>query len=229
VYVPWDSAGMEGSELDPLRVLIVDDHPVFLAGLKMLLDADPRVEVVGEAATGAAAIALAAQTQPDAVVMDLHLPDINGIAVTRTITETSPHIGVLVLTMVDDDESVFAAMRAGARGYLLKGAGHSDIVHAIAAVGGGTAVFGPSVARLLIEYFSVHRGPAAAPFPELTEREREILNLIAAGNSNTTIAERLYLSPKTVRNHVSNIFSKLQVADRAQAIVRARNAGLGLD
>jgi DNA-binding NarL/FixJ family response regulator len=216
--------------VDPLRVVIVDDHPVFLAGLKMLLDADPRTDVIGEASTGAEAIALAAQTQPDAVVMDLHLPDINGIEATRVITQTSPHIGVLVLTMYDDDDSVFAAMRAGARGYLLKGAGHGDIVHAIAAVGGGTAVFGPSIARRLIDYFATQRTVAAvAPFPELTDREREILSLIAAGQNNAAIAERLFITAKTVRNHVSNIFSKLQVADRAGAIVRARKAGLGLD
>jgi DNA-binding NarL/FixJ family response regulator len=203
---------------------------VFLAGLVMLLDADPRIEVVGRAADGAEAIALAAQTQPDAVIMDLQLPDRNGIEVTRTITQTSPHIGVLVLTMFDDDDSVFAAMRAGARGYLLKGAGHEEILRAITDVGTGKAVFGPSVARRIIEYFAGH-GPAvaAAPFPELTDREREILNLIASGASNAAIAERLFLSPKTVRNHVSNIFSKLQVADRAQAIVRARKAGLGTD
>lgn len=228
--IPWDFAIEEGSDVDPFRVLIVDDHPVFLSGLKMLLDADPRIQVVGEAVNGAEAIALAAQTQPDAVVIDLHLPDVNGIEATRAITQTSPHIGVLVLTMYDDDDSVFAAMRAGARGYLLKGAGHSDIVHAIAAVAAGTAVFGPSIARRLIDYFGTQRTTAAvAPFPELTEREREILNLIAAGNNNAAIAERLFLSAKTVRNHVSNIFSKLQVADRAQAIVRARNAGLGAD
>jgi DNA-binding NarL/FixJ family response regulator len=214
----------------PLRVLLVDDHPVFLAGLRMLLEADHRTEVVAEAGTGAEAIALAAQSQPDAVVMDLHLPDINGIEATRTITHTSPHIGVLVLTMYDDDDSVFAAMRAGARGYLLKGAGPGDIMDAIAAIGTGTAVFGPSIARRLIDYFAAQRHTMrTTPFPELTEREREILNLIAGGANNTTIAERLFLSTKTVRNHVSNIFSKLQVADRAQAIVQARKAGLGLD
>jgi DNA-binding NarL/FixJ family response regulator len=230
VSVPWDSAIVEGIDVDTLRVLIVDDHPVFVAGLRMILDADPRTEVIGEASTGAEAIALAAQAQPDAIVMDLHLPDINGIEATRVITQTSPHIGVLVLTMYDDDDSVFAAMRAGARGYLLKGAARSDILHAIAAVGSGTAVFGPSIAQRLIDYFAAQRTVAAvAPFPELTEREREILNLIAAGANNTAIAERLFLSAKTVRNHVSNIFSKLQVADRAQAIVRARQAGLGLD
>jgi DNA-binding NarL/FixJ family response regulator len=220
----------EGGSVDPLRVLIIDDHPVFLAGLKLILDADPRIEVIGEAPTGAEAIALAAKLQPDAVVMDLHLPDVNGIEATRTITVTSPHIGVLVLTMYDDDDSVFAAMRAGARGYLLKGAGQDDIVQAIAAVGNGTAVFGPSIARRLIDYFAAHSGAATvAPFPELTDREREILNLIACGHNNGAIAEKLFLSAKTVRNHVSNIFSKLQVADRAQAIVRARKAGLGAD
>jgi DNA-binding NarL/FixJ family response regulator len=230
VYLPWDQAIEEGGSVDPVRVLIVDDHPVFLAGLRMLLDADPRTDVIGEAATGAEAITLAAQLQPDAVVMDLHLPDINGIEATRAITQTSPHIGVLVLTMYDDDDSVFVAMRAGARGYLLKGAGHSDIVHAIAAVGAGTAVFGPGVAQRLIDYFATQRTVAAAlPFPELTDREREILNLIAAGQNNAAIAERLFIGTKTVRNHVSNIFSKLQVADRAQAIVRARKAGLGTD
>jgi len=232
--LPWDLSmldGMpEGVAMDPLRVLIVDDHPVFLAGLRVLLEADPRTEVVAEATTAAEAIERAAETQPDAIVMDLHLPDMNGIEATRLITQTSPHIGVLVLTMYEDDDSVFAAMRAGARGYLLKGTGHTDIVHAISAVGAGTAVFGPSIAQRLIDYFGAQRSSAAAPpFPELTEREREILNLIAAGENNTTIAERLFLSGKTVRNHVSNIFAKLQVADRAQAIVRARKAGLGLD
>jgi DNA-binding NarL/FixJ family response regulator len=234
VSLPWDltmlESMLEGGAMEPLRVLIVDDHPVFLAGLRVLLEADPRTEVVAEATTAAEAIAQAADTQPDAIVMDLHLPDMNGIEATRLITQTSPHIGVLVLTMYEDDDSVFAAMRAGARGYLLKGAGHTDIVHAITAVGAGTAVFGPSIAQRLIDYFGAQRSSAAAPpFPELTEREREILNLIAAGENNTAIAERLFLSAKTVRNHVSNIFAKLQVADRAQAIVRARKAGLGLD
>lgn len=230
MFLPGDAGIDDGNAVDPIRVLLVDDHPVFLAGLKMLLDADTRTEVVGEAATGAEAIALAAGTQPDAVVMDLHLPDVNGIEATRAITQTSPHIGVLVLTMYDDDDSVFAAMRAGARGYLLKGAGHAEIVNAIASVGAGTAVFGPSIARRLIDFFANHRTVGApVPLPELTDREREILGLIAAGENNTAIAQQLFLSAKTVRNHVSNIFSKLQVVDRAQAIVRARKAGLGLD
>jgi DNA-binding NarL/FixJ family response regulator len=230
VSLGWDPDVGEGVEMAPLRVLVVDDHPVFLAGLAGLLDADPRTEVVGQATTGAEAIGMAAQAQPDAVIMDLQLPDMNGIEVTRTITQTSPHIGVLVLTMFDDDDSVFAAMRAGARGYLLKGAGQEEILHAVTAVGSGTAVFGPSIAQRIIDYFAGH-GPAATvpPFPELTEREREILGLVAGGSSNAEIAERLFLAAKTVRNHVSNIFSKLQVADRAQAIVRARKAGLGAD
>jgi DNA-binding NarL/FixJ family response regulator len=216
--------------VDPLRVLLVDDHPVFLTGLRMLLDADPRTEVVGEASTGTEAVAMAAAGRPDAVVMDLHLPDINGIEATRTITQTSPGTGVLVLSMYEDDDSVFAAMRAGARGYLVKEARPADILHAIAAVGTGTAVFGPSVAQRLLDYFAAQRQTAAvAPFPELTDREREILDLIAAGANNASIAARLFLSAKTVRNHVSNIFTKLQVADRAQAIVRARRAGLGAD
>lgn len=224
----WSPPIEEGIEVDPLRVLLVDDHPVFLAGLRNLLEADPRTEVIAEAATGAEAIALAAQTQPDAVVMDLQLPDRNGVEVTRTITHTSPHIGVLVLTMYDDEDSVFAAMRAGARGYLVKGAAPGDILQAIIAVGSGTAVFGPSIARRLIDYFAAQATVAPpVPFPELTDREREVLDLIASGASNTAIAERLFLSAKTVRNHVSNIFAKLQVADRAQAIVRARKAGLG--
>jgi DNA-binding NarL/FixJ family response regulator len=218
----------EGVDVDRLRVLIVDDHPVFLAGLRSLLEADARIEVIAEASTGAEAITVAANAQPDAVVMDLRLPDGNGIDVTRTITHASPHIRVLVLTMYDDDDSVFSAMRAGARGYVVKGAAPGDILHAIIAVGSGTAVFGPSIARRLIDYFTLQSTVTPpAPFPELTDREREILDHIAAGANNTAIAERLFLSGKTVRNHVSNIFTKLQVADRAQAIVRARKAGMG--
>jgi DNA-binding NarL/FixJ family response regulator len=210
--------------------MIVDDHPVFLAGLKSVLEADTRTVVTAEASTGEQAITLAAQVQPDAVVMDLQLPDCNGIEVTRAITQTSPHIGVLVLTMYDDDDSVFAAMRAGARGYLVKGAAPGDILQAIIAVGSGTAVFGPSIARRLLDYFATPTTVAPpVPFPELTDREREVLDLIATGANNAVIAERLFLSAKTVRNHVSNIFAKLQVADRAQAIVRARKAGLGGD
>lgn len=228
VVEEWPSGGYGGME--PIRVLVADDHPVFRDGLRLLLAGEEQVEVVAVAADGAEAVATARDLQPDVVVMDLNMPEVGGVEATRLIVQESPHVGVLVLTMFEDDESVFAAMRAGARGYLLKGAAHTDIVRAIQAVGGGTAVFGPTIAQRLIEFFATHRTSAASGvFPELTEREREILDLIAAGLTNAVIARRLLLSPKTIRNHVSNIFSKLQVADRAEAIVRARRAGLGQD
>jgi DNA-binding NarL/FixJ family response regulator len=212
---------------EPLRVVIVDDHPVFRDGLRALLDSRPGEFIVGEAATGGEAVELAERLQPDVVVMDLHLPELNGIEATRQIVQASPHVAVLVLTMFEDDESVFAAMRAGARGYVLKGASQEEILRGIEAVAQGEAIFGPAVAQRVIRYFAA---PARAhPFPELTDREREILELIAQGCNNEAIAEQLVLSRKTVRNHVSNIFTKLCVADRAQAIVRAREAGLGRD
>ncbi|MGH9069126.1 MAG: response regulator [Acidimicrobiales bacterium] len=213
---------------DPLRVLVADDHPMFRDGIRLLLSNLPEVELVAEATTGAEAVEAAASHQPDVVLMDLQMPDLNGIEATRTIVATSPHIGVVVLTMFDEDESVFAAMRAGARGYLLKGADPAEIARAIRAVAHGEAIFGPAVARRLISYFSsagARSGPV--PFGELTDREREVLDLVAQGRPNPDIARVLCVSPKTVRNHVSNIFTKLQVADRAQAIVRARDAGLG--
>lgn len=212
---------------EPLRVLIVDDHPLFVDGLAALLGAAPTLEVVGRALSGADAVAQAEMLQPDVVVMDLRMKEMNGIEATRLIVSTSPHIGVLVLTMDEDDDSVFSAMRAGARGYLLKTAPHDEIVRSVEAVGNGAAVFGPIIARRVVDYFTRPRGPAAPLFPELTNREREVLELIAQGENNASIARRLFLSPKTIRNHVSNIFSKLQVADRAQAIVRARKEGLG--
>ena len=219
--------------MDPLRVLIADDHPLFRSGLRALLGAVPDTAVVGEATTGKEAIALAAELQPDVIVMDLQMPGVSGIEATRRILDTSPHIGVLVVTMFEDDYSVFAAMRAGAKGYVLKDADEEDMLHAIRAVGKGEAIFSPAVARRVIDFFtgarSEERDRSVPPraFPELTDREREVLDLIAQGLSNPEIAARLYLSPKTVRNHISNIFAKLQVADRAQAIVRAREAGLG--
>ncbi|HEY3003376.1 MAG TPA: response regulator transcription factor, partial [Kribbellaceae bacterium] len=209
---PWWSSEGDG-ELEPTRVLIVDDHPVFRDGLRVLITDEPGVEVVGVAASGADAVVTARDLQPDVVVMDLNMPEVDGVEATRRILRDSPHIGVLVLTMFDDDESVFAAMRAGARGYLLKAAAQSEIVRAIAAVGQGTAVFGPSIAQRVIDYFASGRARSVPTFPELTEREREILSLIADGANNQAIARKLFLSPKTVRNHVSNIFSKLQVAD----------------
>ncbi len=213
--------------MDPLRVLIADDHPLFRHGLAALLQAEPDIEVVGEATTGEEVITLAATLQPDVILMDIRMPGINGIEATRRILHTSPQIRILVVTMFEDDASVFMAMRAGARGYLLKDAQKADLLRAIRAVGSGEAIFSPAIATRLMDFFSAPRPtvPALA-FPELTEREREVLELIAQGYSNTEIATRLVLSPNTVRNYVSNIFSKLQVADRAQAIVRARDAGL---
>lgn len=210
-----------------LRVLVVDDHPLFRFGLCTVLAGEPTIEVVGEAANGRDAISAARAFQPDVVVMDLHLPDIDGIEATRQIVTERPDTGIVVLTMFNDTESVFAAMRAGARGYLLKGSGQEEIIRAVHAVGRGEAIFGPDIATRVIGFFNT--GPATSDliFPELTSREREVLALIADGESNSTIARRLSLSPKTVRNHVSSIFTKLRVADRAQAIVRARKAGFG--
>ena len=213
--------------MEPLRVLIADDHLLFRDGLRALLNAAPDAELVGEATTGEEAVALAAELQPDVVLMDIQMPGGNGIEATRRIVRDSPHVRVLMVTMYEDDNSVFTAMRAGARGYLLKGAKYDEVLRAIRAVGAGEAIFSPAIATRLMDYFANIR-PAAPPqvFPELSDREREILALIAQGHKNADIAERLYLSPKTVRNHVTNILDKLQVADRAQAIIRAREAGL---
>ena len=213
---------------DTLRVLVADDHLIFRDGMRALLASTPDAELVGEAATGEEAIALASSLQPDLVLMDLQMPDLNGIEATRRIVHDSPHIRVLIVTMFEDDSSVLAAMRAGARGYLLKGATHAEMARAIRAVGEGEAIFSPAIAARLMEFFASFQ-PATMPqvFPELSDREREILDLIAQGHKNPDIAARLVLSPKTVRNHVTNILSKLQVADRAEAIIRAREAGLG--
>jgi DNA-binding NarL/FixJ family response regulator len=185
-------------------------------------------EVVAEAATGTDAVQAAADLQPDVVVMDLHMPELGGIEATRRIVGASPHIAVLVLTMSEDDDSVFAAMQAGARGYLVKGAGPADIIRAVRSVASGDAIFGPGIAERVLRFFAAARSSAQPPaFPSLTDREREVLELVARGEGNATIAHKLAVSQKTVRNHVSNIFLKLQVADRAQAIVRARQAGFG--
>jgi len=215
--------------MDPIRVLIADDHPFYREGVRTMLSAAPEIEIVGEAASGDETITQAESLQPDVILMDLKMPGINGIEATRRILHTSPHIGVLVLTMFEADESVFAAMRAGARGYLLKDADQEELIRAIKAVSRGEAIFSPAIAQRLIHYFAALRPVAAdLAFPELTDREREILELMAQGHTNAEIAERLMLRTKTVQNHISNIFSKLQVADRSQAIVRARDAGLGL-
>lgn len=209
-----------------LRILIVDDHPVFRYGLRALMKAEDGMDVVGEATTGREAVALAGQLSPNVIVMDLNLPDMNGIEATRQILATDPRIGILVITMFDD-EAVVAALRAGARGYLLKGAQGDETVHAIRAVGHGQAVFSPTIAERLIPEFGVAQPSPAPVFPELSEREHDVLHLIAQGLTNQAIADRLSLAPKTVRNHVSHIFSKLQVTGRAEAVVRAREAGLG--
>lgn len=214
---------------EPIHVVLVDDHPVYREGLSMLLESMDGVEVVATAADGDEAIGVIDATQPDVVVMDVQMPRLDGIAATREVVARHPHLAIVVLTMSEDDETVFAAMRAGARGYLVKGASQHEILRAIRAVAGGELVFGAAVARRIAAYFAA--GPASAPvaevFPQLTAREREVLDLLAAGRSNPQIAQSLFLSPKTVRNNVSNIFAKLQVADRAEAIVRARDAGLG--
>ena len=207
-----------------LRILIADDHPLYRDGLRAALAA-AGFDVVSEAADGRQAIALSLELQPDVVIMDLDMPRTGGIEATRRIAHDSPHVAILVLTMLADDESVFAALRAGARGYLLKGAGQAEIVRAVQTVADGAGVFGASVARRVMEHFSGQH--PSEPFPELTEREREVLSMVAAGQNNAAIADRLILAPKTVRNHISNILTKLQVSDRAQAIVRARSAGLG--
>ena len=210
-----------------IRILIADDHAVVREGLRAVLGSEPDMEVVGEAATGKEVLERAAELRPDVILMDIQMPGINGIEASRRILDASPKVGVVVLTMFEDDESVFSAMRAGARGYVLKGAHPSEILKVLRAVAGGEAYFGPEIARRLVDFFSTPKPPSpAVAFPELTAREREILDLIARGHNNAAIAARLFVSPKTVGNHISHIFTKLQVADRAQAIIRAREAGL---
>jgi DNA-binding NarL/FixJ family response regulator len=215
---------------DTIRVLVADDHPLFREGMRGRLNRVVDVEVVGEAASGDEAVDLAQELVPDVILMDIKMPGMNGIEATREILRTNPHVGVLVLTMFEDDDSVFAAMRAGAKGYLLKDSSGEGVVHAIRAVASGEAVFGPGVAERIIGFFSAPR-PATPQriFRELTEREEEVLSLVAMGKSNQEISRQLFVSLKTVRNHVSNVLLKLQVADRAQAVIRAREAGMGRD
>ncbi len=216
--------------MNPLRVLIADDHPLFRDGLRTLLSSAEDMELAGEAKTGEEAVSLAAELQPDVIVMDVNMPPLSGIEATRQVVEANPGVRVLIVTMFEDDGTVFQAMRAGARGYVLKGANYGEMLRALRAVGTGEAIFSPKVAVRLVDFFSsVHPTPPPQAFPELSDREREILDLIAEGLKNPEIARKLYLSPKTVRNHVSNILGKLQVADRAGAIIRAREAGLGRD
>jgi DNA-binding NarL/FixJ family response regulator len=212
---------------DPTRVLIADDHPIVVEGLRAVLSTLPDMTLVSAVATGREAIRVATAEHPDVVVMDLRMPDVTGIEATRQILARHPDVAVLVLTMYDDDEWLFAAVRAGARGYLVKGVPNDAIVRALRSVAAGEAVFGPTVAQRVLDYFTTGAPAAEEPLPELSDREREILTLLAAGHGTNDIARRLYLSPKTVRNHVSGILHKLHVTDRAQAIVLAREAGLG--
>jgi DNA-binding NarL/FixJ family response regulator len=210
-----------------IRVAIADDHPTVRSGLKALLASVEGIEVIGESSDGAAAVELALRERPQVVVMDIRMPGQDGIEATRQLAVAAPEVAVLILTMLEDDESVFAAMRAGARGYVLKGAEQEEIVGAIHAVSRGEAIFGPGVAQRVLQLFGGER--QAQPFPSLTAREREILDLMAAGANNSEIARKLFISPKTVSNNVSYILGKLQVADRSKAIVRARRSGLGRD
>ena len=214
-----------------IRVLVADDHPVFRRGMRAILGAEPDTELIGEATDGEEAVKLALELSPDVTLMDLNMPKMTGIEATRRILETNPDAAILMLTMFEDDKSIFAAMRAGAHGYVLKGADGADTLRAIHAAASGEAIFSPTITRRLTGYFTAsprdHKTTSEATFTNLTEREHEILSLMAEGYTNNAIASRLYLSPKTVRNYVSSIFTKLHVSDRPQAIVRAREAGLG--
>jgi DNA-binding NarL/FixJ family response regulator len=210
-----------------VRILVVDDHPMFRLGLVALLGSMDGLEVVAEAATLAAAVAAVDELEIDVVIMDLHLGDDSGVAATREVLSRRPGMGVLVVTMLDDDDNVVAALRAGARGYLLKGAGPAEIERGIRAVAAGEVLLAPGVASRAVPLLTGARRVEAEPFPQLSEREREVLELVAQGLDNLRIARRLALSDKTVRNHVSNILTKLAVSDRSAAVARARDAGLG--
>ncbi len=213
--------------VETLRILVAEDHPLFRKGMISLLESVSDFEVAGEATTGEEAVAHTADLPPDVVLMDLQMPGGNGIEATRKILQDSPNFRILVVTLFEDEDSVFMALRAGARGYILKDADEEEMVRAIRAVGRGEAIFSPAIAERVLSYFAAPRPTMLQAFPTLTDREREILHLIAQGYPNSAIAKQLSLSTKTVGNYVLNIFAKLQVADRAQAIIRAREAGLG--
>ena len=213
---------------DLVRVVLADDHPMYRYGVAAVLADEPRVALVGQAASGSELLELVASAGPDVIVTDMRMPDMDGIAVTGALLEVQPELPVLVLTMHDDDESVYGALRAGARGYLLKGADSTELVSTILALAAGGTSFGPSVARRIVGTFlETSEKFARGAFPELTNRERQVLDLLAAGRRNSAIAAELGMSEKTVRNHLSAILAKLQVEDRSAAIVRAREAGLG--
>jgi DNA-binding NarL/FixJ family response regulator len=209
-----------------IRIVVADDHPMVRDGLRTLFDSFPDTELVSEAGTGREAVRAAVVDGPDVLIMDLGMPDLDGFAATAEIGRVAPQVAVLVLTMSDDDDTVFAAMRAGARGYLVKGATKEEILRAVTAVAAGEAIFGPGVARRVLSYFNAPH-QQNDPFPQLTPREREVLDLLASGLSNSAIASRLGLSSKTVNNNTSSIFTKLAVVGRTEAIIRARDAGLG--
>jgi DNA-binding NarL/FixJ family response regulator len=213
----------------PIRIVVADDHPVVRGGLVAMLRTIPGLDVVGEASDGDAAVHAVLEYRPDVILMDVRMPGRDGIEATRQIRELVPDCRVLMVTMYDDDATVFTAMQAGAQGYLLKDAEQDDIVRAVHGVVAGEAIFGPGVAARVLAYFSDPPRAVAAesPFPELTDREREVLDLLAQGRRNADIAAQLYLSPKTVSNHLTVIFTKRQVAGRGEAIVRAREGGLG--
>lgn len=218
--------------MNVIRLLVADDHALFREGLAALFSTTNEVELVGEAASGEEALAQAKALSPDVILMDINMPGLDGVQATRTILLDQPEIAVVMVTMLEDDASVFSAMRAGARGYVLKGAQHEELLQTIRAAAGGQVLFGPNIAARMMGFFQKMAAskPSISPqdaFPEITSREREVLELIAQGVANSQIAERLVISDKTVRNHITSIFSKLQVADRSQAIVKARDAGLG--
>ncbi|RZU32449.1 response regulator [Blastococcus saxobsidens] len=209
-----------------IRVVLADDHPAFRAGLRLLLQ-DSGLDVVAEAADGPATLEAVVAMRPDVALLDLQMPGLTGVEVTRRLQEVAPGTRVLVLTMIEADETVLAAIRAGAWGYLLKGAGQEEIERAVRSVAGGQVVYGAGVAERVMAFFAARGGAAGSPFPQLSDRELDVLRLAAEGRGNADIARRLFLSEKTIRNHVSSIFAKLGVTDRAQAVARARDAGLG--
>jgi DNA-binding NarL/FixJ family response regulator len=214
--------------MDPVRILIVDDHTLFREGVRAILKAVADIEIIGEAATGEEAIDKVSALTPDIILMDIQMPDMNGVEATHKILKNHPDMGIIILTMLEDDDSLFSALRAGARGYVLKGADKAEMLKSIRAVANGEALFGPAIANRLTKFFKNPSGMAKSPaFPELTNREFEVLELIARAYNNQQIAETLHITIKTVSNHISNIFNKLQVADRTEAIFKARDAGLG--